>query len=201
VNSIISKKAETKKYSQAHTEVNVNTVNSPLGANLFSPLTLQGGTNNFNRIGHKVSPVGIDIRGHFYNNTASQQNFIKMVVFRKKNMAAAPLFDLLELNTGDAQVSNLSMQKMYSRFNTDDYQILKTKMFIMGNDTGAQETRMFKCWVPLKGQLTYEGNGNISPTYNDIQIIFYSSEADGDEGALGNNVELTFNSTFYFKDM
>lgn len=199
VNSIINKKAETKKHSFAVSEQTVSTLTSPNSNNFYQPLALQNGTGLNNRIGHKVQGVGLDIRGHFYNNQSGTQSFAKMVVFRRKNMSADPESDLLETNASNVGPASQGIQKMYARFNTDDYQILKTKMFVLGSPDGAQRTKFFKCWVPLKNNFTYDGSGTAPPSYGDIMICFYSAESANDT-MLGTTIECTFNSTFYFKD-
>lgn len=193
----VMKAVETKKHSFEVTEAIVST-NSAV--NVGNPIALAATPGHGGRIGHKVNPIGLDIRGHMVAQPTTSAVIAKIMVVRYKDMNASPTTDLLETNAGNVTAASNDVSKLYRRINTDAFDVLATKYLNLAPlFNGGKTCKMFRMWVPLRRlrQLVYEGTGSISPTYNDINILVFAADADNDATLL---TELSYNSTFYYKD-
>lgn len=194
---VCMKKQETKKHSFEKTEQVLNT-NS--GVSIEGPLNIPSGTGMANRVGHKINPIGLDLRGHIVCQPSDSAIIARVMVVKiKDNLAQLP-DDLLEINTNNVTAATNNVSKMYRRLNTDSFEILKSKYInLTPLFSGGKTCKMFKMWIPLKklGTLTYEGSSAVPPNRNDIAIIVYAADADNDNSFL---YELSYNSTFYYKD-
>lgn len=197
VKSIVNRASETKKHSYEVVERNLNTLTSPTTED--RPLFLVQGVGNGMRVGHKVTSVGMDIRGHIQHTGNSGTIYTRIFVLRKKNMAAQPLSDLLEVPSGANIPPTGDMETMWRRVNTDSYQVLASRTLKVGTAQDGDNAKMFKMWVPYKGTFLYEGGSASPPKSNEIVIVAYSARADNDS-AGSSGVEISFNSTYYYKD-
>jgi len=193
----VMKVTETKKHSLEKTEVVLSTNG---GVSVESPLQLATGSGHGTRIGHKVNPIGLDIRGHIFV-TGGVNMIAKVMVVRIKDYLATLPGELLETNSGNVTASSNDISKMYRRINADSFEVLSSKYItLVPNFTAGPQTKMFRMWIPLKKlrTLTYEGTAATTPNRNDLAIIVYAADAANDSG--GSNYELSYNSTFYYKD-
>lgn len=198
VKKIINRTSETKKHSYEVIERNLNTLSSPTVED--KPLLLVQGVGNGMRVGHKVTSTGLDVRGHVSHSGNSGTVYTRIFVLKKKNMAANPLSDLLEVTSGANNAPLGDMETMWRRVNTDSYQVLASRTIKVGTNQDGENAKMFKMWVPYKGTFLYEGGSASSPKSNEIVIVAYSARADNDS-AGSSGVEISFNSTFYYKDL
>lgn len=192
----VMKATETKKHSN---EVIEDPLNTNGGISVSQPLTLATGTGHGARIGHKVHPIGLDIRGHLLSNAQDFGLFVKMMVVREKNNLASPTVDLLETNAGNVTPVTNDISKIYRRVNTDSYEVLYSTVISVPTEP-YKRARFFRKWIPLRKfrTFTYDGSGAIEPAYNDIKIIFFGADAANDAKNIA--YELSYVSTFYFKD-
>lgn len=192
----VMKVSETKKISQQVSELNLNTNG---GVATYGCVSLAEGTSQAERVGHKVHPIGIDIRGHIINNVQNRPLIVKMMVVRQKDMLANQNTELLENNSGNQSITTNSIAKMYQRINSDSFEVLHTKYFTFQGEAYKQ-FRIFKSWIPLKKirTLHYEGSATAAPNYNDIFVVFFGADAEND--AANITYELSFERNFYFKD-
>lgn len=193
----VKKLAETKKHSLERTEIAINT-NS--GYDIQGPLQLPSNTGHGARIGHKVTPIGLDIRGHVVNHEVGRSVLVKMMVVRiKDNLATLP-GDLLETNSGNVSIASNDVSKLYRRINSDSFEVLASKFIALPGSQGSHFPKFFRTWINMKKfrTLTYEGNAAADPLTNDIRIIFVGADPMND---VGSTFEVSYNSTFYFKDM
>lgn len=195
----VMKVSETKKHSE---EVIEQTINTNGGYYVNSLVPLPSGTGHGTRIGHKVNPIGIDIRGHCITNLQSTSTLVKIMVVRVKDMQQGTTIqnNLLETNGGNVTIVSNDVSKLYRRINSDSYEVLGTKYLnLQVPATNVAAAKYFRMWIPLKKirTLTYEGLASIVPRENDIAIVVFAGEAGNDTGV---NYELSYNSTFYFKD-
>lgn len=191
------KATETKKHSFEKSEVILST---NTGVSVENPIVLPGTSGQGGRVGHKINPVGLDIRGHVSSQNQSTSTIVKVMVVRYKDMLANPVTDLLETNAGNVSVASNDISKMYRRINTDAFDVLSSKYLNLTPQTaGSNTTKMFRMWIPLKRlrQLIYEGAGATGPSYNDINIIVFGADAQNDTTL---QYELSYNCTFYYKD-
>lgn len=193
----VMKVSETKKHSLEKSEILLSTNN---GYSYDSPLQLATGSGNGTRIGHKINPIGIDLRGHvFVTNGASI--IVRVMVVRRKDMLATIPGELLETNGGNVTIASNDISKMYRRINSDSFEVLASKYISMVPQfSGGPQSKMFKMWIPLKKirTLIYEGTAANPPNMNDCSIVIWGADAANDSG--GNNYEVSYNATFYYKD-
>ncbi|WP_445772336.1 hypothetical protein [Rheinheimera sp.] len=192
---VVNKEIETKKRSQEVEETNISTLggfHTSVGL-----LRLPAGSSHGQRNGHKVQPIGLDVRGHFHTPNPNQI-YVKCMLIQVKNNTATLPADLLETNATNVDPATTDMTSMWRRVNTDSFRVLGTKMLYMSDITA--RSRMFKFWIPLKKHyaLTYEGSAEVDPNYGRIYLVAWARGAGND--ALSTNIELTYNSTFYYKD-
>lgn len=192
---VVNKEIETKKRSQEVEETSISTLggfHTSVGL-----LRLPAGSSHGQRNGHKIQPVGLDVRGHFHTPVPNQI-YVKCMILQVKNNSAAIPTDLLETNSTNVDPASSDMTSMWRRINTDSFRVLGTKMLYMSDITA--KSRMFKFWVPLKKHyaLTYEGSAEVDPNFGRIYLVAWARGAGND--GLSTTVELTYNSTFYFKD-
>lgn len=193
---VVNKEIETKKRSHEVEETSISTFG---GFHTSTGLLkLPQGAAHGQRQGHKIQPVGLDIRGHFCGPSGNHQSYVKCMVIQVKNNQAALPGDLLETNSTNVDPAATDMTSMWRRINTDSFRVLKSKMLYMSDITS--RAKMFRFWIPLKSHyaLTYEGAGEVDPNFGRIYLVAWTRGAGND--AVANSIELTYNSTFYYKD-
>jgi len=198
VKRVLNKMAETKAIIYSGEEQN-------FGTTLTSPTTwyslnnINKGTESHNRIGNKINPTYLDIRGSVMAS-ANKQMYHKIFILQQ-NKQSDPLTDLLENNTGAFAPVSHSLSSIYDRVNTTKYKVLGTRVLKTGTSNGSnseQLTQMFHFKIPLKGVMEFQEDESICQKKRTI-ILCYSREAANDTG-LGLAVEWTWNSKLYYKD-
>lgn len=191
------KQAETKKYEYEQLERSVNTLTSPT---LTFPLAQVPVGNQYSqRIGHEITGVGFSVRGHV-TAASGRCQYVRIIAFRVKNNATNDITALLENNGGNMSAVG-DMETMWRRVNTEAFEVLSTRMLKLSdiNELSTDRTKMFKMWIPYKRTIRYDGSGTIDPI-QPIRLVVFSADANNDSSG-GDACELSFNSTFYFKDM
>lgn len=114
-----------------------------------------------------------------------------------------PTQDLLETNAATFGPTGEDLSTIYSRANTSKYQILKNKVLKVGAVGGLQQTQLFNMTVNLKNTMyQYENiSGTTVPQNKKIILIYFARRADNDDTLTGTNLEISWNSKFYFTDM
>lgn len=191
---VVNKQIETKKLSTEVTEQALSTIGGVEDQSLVNTAL---GDGQGGRDGHMLQPVGIDVRGHVKNNTTNPVIF-KVCLVKIKNNEADPSTDFLETNAGNVSLTGNDLSTMYRRVNSDSYQILTSRMMKIGVEE--DNVKMFKMWLPMKKmrKLIYEGISSSEPKYNRIHLIAFGRGTGNDNENI--TLELTYNSTFYFKD-
>lgn len=192
---VVNRHIETKKTSEEHTELSMSTLGSVEDRSLVSTGV---GDGHGQRDGHMLQPVGIDLRGHVKNNSTTPIIF-KVCLVRIKNNQAIPNNDFLETNSSNADLTTGDLSTMYRRVNTDSYQVLASRIMKVGVQD--DNVKMFKVWLPMYKfrKLIYEGTGGVSePKFNRIHLIAFGRGTGNDGEDI--TFELSYNSTFYFKD-
>jgi len=191
---VVKSQIETKKTSVENIEQSLSTLGDVENRSLISTAL---GDGQGGRDGHMLQPVGIDVRGHIKNNTTSPV-IVKVMLVRIKNNEAQPLMDFLETNAGNVNLTSGDLSTMYRRVNTDSYQVLATRFMKIGVEE--DNVKLFKMWLPMHKyrKLIYEGTAESEPKYNRIHLIAFG-RGTGNDGETFT-YELSYNSTFYFKD-
>lgn len=195
----IMKQAETKAQLTVHTEANLGTtLSSP--NNWYSLNNINKGTESHQRVGNKINPTFLDVRGSLMANVNKQVYHKVMII--SMNKQSDPLLDLLEDNAGAYSAAGQNLSAIYARINTAKYQVLGTRVLKTGTSNGGnseQLTQMFHFKIPMKGMTEFQEDENVAQKRR-IIILAFSREA-GNDTTLGEAVEWTFNSKFYYKDM
>lgn len=195
---VVKSMAETKAQITSGTERNLGTtLNSP--NDWYSLNNIAKGTESHNRVGDKINPTFLDVRGSVMAN-ANKQMYHKVMIL-SMNKQSDPLTDLLEDTTGAYAPATEDLQAIYARVNTSKYQVLGSRVMKTGTSNGGNSeelTKLFHFKIPLKGVMEYQEDESICQKRRVI-IIGFSREA-GNDTTLGENVEWTYNAKFYFKD-
>lgn len=189
----VMKTAETKKHSLERIERTLNTLSGFEDQSLIS--TGQGTTYS-ERIGHKIQPVGVEVRGHI-NNNSSVACIARMLIVRFKNDAADPTSDLLETNAGDMGVSTLDVSALWRRVNKDAYTVLSDTTIRL--DPAKNSFRTFRKWIPIKKVLNYDSATFAEPSHDKVHLMCFV-RGTGNDG-VSADTELHYVSTFYYKDV
>ena len=200
VKRVLAKQAETKFniVSQTETGVYGNTLTSPTNYTYLNSLN-EGFTEN-QRVGNKVKPMMVNIRGSIQSN--SLKPIITKIFVLETNVANDPREDLLENNAGNYRPASTDLEAIYARINTAKFKVLRTILLKTGTyanhvgDFGG--TQLFNETIKLKGTYEYE-DGETACNKRALILLPIFREAQNDE-ITGETVEFTFNSKLYYKD-
>lgn len=188
----VMKVTETKKHSVERIETGFSALGTFENQSLVN---IAQGTGLPNRIGHKINPIGIEVRGHL-NNNGSVATIMRMLVVRFKNNAADPPLDLIEIDAGNTPVTSNDVSALWRRINRDSYEVLAEKYITL--DSAEKSFKTFKFYIPYKKPMLYETSSAVQPTHDRIHLVAFA-RGTGNDG-LAPNCELHYISTFYFKD-
>lgn len=156
--------------------------------------------------GHIIRGKGIAIRG-FIKNNASTTMLVRFGVMCVKQGASdwsafSAGTNVLEGDGGNVNITTASsVQRMTQRFNQDRYRLVRSKLIRLGanNATDGSDLHTFKMWIPLKGYpFRYDGSGTL-PTRN-VYALFACNVLGNTDESTGDNIELSYTSTFYYVD-
>lgn len=156
--------------------------------------------------GHIVRGKGISIKGWIKNNATTTQIVRLGVANVLRGSSKTTDFyagtDVLENDSANAAITAASSTaRMTGRFNQDQYKMVKQMMFRLGSNSASDgsDVRTFNMWIPLKGApFRYDGSG-VLPSANAYTFFVCNCLANNDE-STGENVELSFTSTYYYVD-
>lgn len=195
-----NKTVEVKQRSSTYEETSLNTLTQNVRGH--TPFALRGGTNEDERIGNSANAIGISIRGHYFNNSASVPSMVRMLVVQDirapgSNITGAEL--LIKNNTPVGQ--NQGAESMYLPINKKRFRVYydKTTMLSANVPQNTGQYRQFRKYLKLNHKLEFMDETAESITRNDIRVIFFAAETSSDEG-LGNTVELYSNVVGYYRD-
>lgn len=197
VKKVTLKQAETKKYEFEQLERSINSLTSP--TTVWGIAQVPVGNQYSQRIGHEITGVGFNIRGHV-TVASGRCQYVRIIAFRVKNAGTNNISELLE-NNGGNQTAVGDMETMWRRVNTEAFEVLGSRILKVGDsqEQSSDRTKMFKMWIPYKRAIRYDGSSTIDPV-QPIKFIVFNADANNDSSG-GDSCEVSFNSTFYFKDM
>lgn len=197
IKKVTLKQAETKRYEYEQLERPINSLTSP--TNDFPLAQVGVGTQYSQRIGHEITGVGFNIRGHV-TCAAGRSQYVRIIAYRVKDKSVNRITALLENNSGNQSAVG-DMETMWRRVNTEAFEVLGTRILKVGDsqELSSDRTKMFKMWIPYKRNLRYDGSSVIDPI-SPIFLVVFNADSNNDSSG-GDSCELSFNSTFYFKDM
>lgn len=200
----LRRNVELKRRYGTQTETSISTVNQ--GGNWHALSNVDLGTGRDNRIGHEIIAKGIHVAGHLHNNGAGT-NYVRMVILEERTQADfTGVEKLFEGATATQDFTGVnSMSAMYYPIQKVDYKVFYDKVFKLNPvaSTGKNdESRMFKKFIKLNRKMLFEnqtsqGAAVQRPRY---WIGFWAAESARDEG-LGQNIEMSMLTRFYFTDM
>ena len=201
VKAVMNKEAETKFHIVAGTETTVygTTLSSPTNYTRLNNVA-EGSTEN-ERIGNKIKPFLLNIRGSLQSN--SLKPIITKILILETNSANDPRSDLLEDNGGTFAPPSNDLTAIYARVNTNKYKVLKTiyiKTGTYANHVGDYGgTKLFNTTIKLNGVFEYTDGTSICNRRSIIMVPIYR-EGQNDTGS-GEQMELTYNAKLYYKDV
>ena len=197
VKQILAKQVETKFNIVTQTEQAISTLTSPSTNYVLNQITT--GNTLSTRVGQKISPKYIDIRGHVHTGEGAVAQYVKIMLVQC-HYSDDGLVDLQEGNTATIAPAANDVSAIYNRINTTKYKVLSSRLLKIGPSGGNWfGTAFFNMNVKLSGVSHFEQGVNI-PEKNKLMLIFIARRADNDE-VMGTTTEITFNSKFYFQDM
>lgn len=171
----IVKKMINKEIESKHIDASVaNTVSGPTG--LLTDLTLIGqGTGDQTRIGDKLKPVSLEIRGQLLGNTAIDRNLLRMIVFQWHPNSASPVpvsSDIL-LYTASAANAVLSPYQWDTRQN---FTILSDKTYqLQGSASSDDYHTYFHLKLSPKRVISFNAGGTTG--LNKIYVLCVSDSS------------------------
>lgn len=195
---------ETKKKETRGQEISINTLT---GWYTDAGHMVLGQNDTYSGLeGHIVRGKGISVHGWLRNNATSTVVLRMGMMLVKNGEAQNGAFSagtaVLEGDTANATITTAgSAQRLTQRFNQDQYKIVIQKFIKLAAaaSSDAADVRQFSFWIPLKGRAyRYDGPDKL-PTKNVVSLYVVPCLANNDE-STGENVELTYTSTFYYVD-
>jgi len=196
VKAILNKEVEMKSSIVTVTEQSLNTLTSPASVVILN--TIAQGTTQAARTGNKISPKFLNVRGSVHVNPSDTAQYVRLMIIQAVNDADG-LTDLLELNNATYGPAGTDVAAIYGRLNTTKYRLLATRTFKIGYTNNFHGSHLFNMNIKLSGNMYYDQGSN-TPHNRKIFFVGINRRSDNDE-SLGTNLELTFNSKFYYHDM
>lgn len=200
--SVVRSQAETKTRTSSQNETTLNTLTA--STREHTPCRIRSGVLENERIGNEVTLTGIDVRGYLHNNSTTDVIHVRCLAFvdKQKNGAATDLTELLMSNNAPVSHAQGSMSSVLA-INKQRYRVFWDQVITLapkaaGNGSG--HVRSFRRFIKPTLKLKYNDETDSSITQNDMKIVFYASEADGDVN-FGEIVELYSQCIGYYKDM
>lgn len=192
--------AETKKHQVELIEYPLNGLAAVANQSICQ---ISQGTGYAQRVGHQISTSGFAIQGQIRNNnysTGAAPSIVRLMVLRFKNNQANPSADLLENDANNQPVSPDDLRSLYRRINIDSYEVLASRFITVGGlDTNIGATKVFKMWIPYKKNLRYDSTATVDPNFNKVHVVAFARDTGNDN--VAPNIEFSFCSTMYYKDM
>jgi hypothetical protein len=199
----LSKNIEMKRHYQLQNEVNVSTLSQ--GTNWYDLSAVDTGTGPNDRIGLQIRAKGLHVAGALHNN-GSTTNYVRMIVIQQHSQdALSSASDVFQQGTATGDFSDITgMKTMFYPLQKVDFKVLYHRIFKL-NPAGTagqnDESRMFRKFIKLDRTIRFE---NVTTEGDNVQRPRYwlgcwAAEAPDDPG-LGENIELSFLSRFYFTD-
>lgn len=203
IKSVVRRQAETKTRSSSHEETTMNTLTNNFRDH--TPCRIATGDEVNERIGNEVTLTGIDIRGYVHNNSTTDTVHVRAmaIIDKEKNGQNTDLSALLIRANVPVDIAGIGSLASVLRPNTKRYRVLWDTVYTLSakaSGNGSSHTRMFKRYLKTDLKLKYGDRTDGSITQNDVKIVFFCCEADGDVN-LGETVELYSQCTGYYKDM
>lgn len=195
---------ETKKKETRGQEISINTLT---GWYADAGHMILGQNDTYSGLeGHIIRGKGISVSGWLRNNATTTVVLRIGMMLVKNGAVQYSAFSagtaVLEGDTANATITTSgSAQRVTQRFNQDQYKVLSQKFIKLAAaaSSDAGDVRQFSFWIPLKGKpYRYDGPDQL-PTKNVVSLYVVPCLANNDE-STGENVELTYTSTFYYVD-
>lgn len=202
--------------------------NSAIGSSdavALIPTVSQGG-DDFNRIGNRIAPTGLYLKGRLGTQYASQGNnrplLVRVMVLSQKNVKDSTQIpgsfsydNLLKANdtsatTGNVAYDGTARNSLYP-VNTDFFTVHYNRDFLLtpslqnGTDSGIESNpkavRMFSCKIPVPKQLDYfSSTATVPQNFAPFVVVGYCYSDGTSVDTTTTRVTSTMVSQLYFKD-
>lgn len=195
---------ETKKKETRWGETSISSL-AGWFTNAGSMILSQGDTYSTIE-GHIIRGKGISFQGWFKNNASTTMIVRYGIMLVKNGNSDYSTFnggsDALEGDSGDQSITTAdSVARVTQRFNADKYKVVKQYFVKLGSNgaNDGSDVKQWKFWVPINGYAYRYNGSNTLPTKNVYAFYACVCLANNDE-VLGENVEVSGTSTFYYID-
>lgn len=191
---------EVKRLTATFNETITNLLTGAINSNR---LTTAQGTNDYERIGNRILPVGVRVRGFVNNVTTGREVLVRCALVTCKVAGdAVNTVNFFDPNTASALVPG-DGESMAWPINLNRFVVHYDKTFIMGNGTvtGGVATIGIDEFIrmPRTPQL-YEGTTASDITQGDLRWLMWAAQGDSDAATAGT-VEATVSATLLFTDI
>lgn len=199
VKAVVNRNIETKFYDAQKIESSSTTLASPMW--IDDIMNAQQFTGTHQIFGQYVQKRGFHIRYTLHNNSDKLVFCRVLVMYNKigRNYTAYRAgTDIFE--DGFANYStNGTLYDIQRKINKDRYTVLRDVTHKLGTSAAEATSALArKMWIPAAGKARYEQGAN-GPELNNLVVLVISARADNDV-TLGDTIECTVNTTFYYKD-
>ncbi len=199
VKKVLSRQAETKKFSNEVEEVSVSTATLATITNLNS---MEQGLESDMRIGDEIRGFGLRIKAIFTAN-AAQNLFIRMAVIDADEDTFDANNDSFWLNPANNQPESLNpnvLNIIYQDYNKLQFKVLWQKVIHLAG-TGsveARDVRMLSKFIKFNHKVIYNATGVTDAKTHNLRFLLHVVDANGD---TASSVERTLITSYYYQDI
>lgn len=161
------------------------------------------GSSVHERVGNKISPVGLKLTFLLHNNNGSYEQYVRLLLIAipdgqiaDTNVTGAPF----ESNGNDATPSGY-LHDLIRKTNREEFKVLKDWVVPLGTTTGGQRIFHDKHYIKLghTPDMVFMDSQPREPQNTRYALLVLNRESDADE-SVGSSIELSFAMDFYYKD-
>lgn len=204
VKKAIAKKVETKYQLSVINEQSFSTVVGQYNvANLMAPTQ---GTASNNRVGIKINPRGISIRGNlaYSSTTAGKTAYVRLILIEtpQSEIYTALTTELFQYGTDWNALASSQMPVIWAPLNrAAGYKFHWDKVYKLNAiSSDGSYSKLVKKWIPISGKVGFDANttgaGNQSRNFALVMVL---AEAGQDVG-VGETVEFSGYLRSFFTD-
>lgn len=196
----VMKKAETKAFGVEVTEVSLS---SAVTCIVDEVSQLEQGDASHQKIGNKINPIGFHWN-YQLNNNAAVPVYVRMIAYLADEDQFTATTDAFILAADALQPAALAAENLrdISRsLNKLQFRVVYDKthrLAGLGDGTGIEFLNR-KVFKKLKGHRQFNSNTTEDSKNNNLRVIMLVRSSDND--ATASVVEVSYNTTYYFKDL
>lgn len=202
----ILKQAETKFKA---VELDAQAIGPDDTCYLFDNLSdISQGSDNESRVGDKILGTGLQLKWMMENTSANPFNYlVRMILFSARDGEFDATTDSFLVNTSNepiAPTANDNMDVVRS-LNRKEFKVLMDKNYSISSQTTSTGNgvgvRYGSPFFKFKHTRHFERDANATSVDNNLRLLIIVRDVGGTAVAAGNDIALTINSRYYYKDV